>query len=128
MSVVSINAERVKLMDPSEVAKLHPENVMISRIDLDVIAHFGNTVSVAIVIDNGRKLTGYNNTLSAGIVIRDLLEMFGKDQEDGVMLSSVTNFPARIFWSDSSFQAKIVGIGHFTNDSKVVLLKDLLGR
>lgn len=50
------------------------ENNIIKRIDINICAHFGNTVSLVVMGKDVHLIDGYNNTGNLGYVIKNLIE------------------------------------------------------
>lgn len=93
------------------------ENNIIRGIDVTVIGHFGNAVSLNIWCDNCSLFHDYNNTSNIGYQIRALAELFDLTEEDGFSLNSVKNVPCRIILAgDGGWGARVVGFGHFMKD------------
>lgn len=102
------------------------ENNVIEDIDIEIIAHFGNTVSIDLLCCNIRPLPLYNSTGNIGYIIRALVVLLGKEREDGVNLKSLKNTPIRIvFNGETKFMGKSVAIGHYMKD-QFVLIEDLM--
>ena len=102
------------------------ENNIIKEIDVNIIAHFGNIPCLTIICENIMPYGCYNDISRLGFLLKAIVEFFGVDREDGVMLSKLKNIPCRIvFWgnSKSHWGEKAVGIGHYMKD-KFILFKD----
>lgn len=95
------------------------ENNLIKYLNINTIAHFGNTTCLEIVCDNVWPMSGYNNTRSLGYIIRAFIELFGLSREDGLRLTDIKNIPCRLVFNG----AQCVGFGHFMKD-KFVLTSD----
>ena len=101
-------------------------NNIIKSIDINIIAHFGNIPCLTIMCESITPYGYYNDIARVGFLIKELVEFFGVDQEDGVMLSELKNIPCRIVYNRNGkchFGDKAVGIGHFMKD-KFILFED----
>ena len=96
------------------------ENNIIKNIDVNIIAHFGNITCLTIMCHNIQPYCNHNNIASLGYLIKAFVEFFEKENEDGVMLSTLKNIPCRLIMKGS----KAYGIGHFMKD-KFILFEDL---
>ena len=96
-------------------------NQIIHRIDINVIAHFGNCVCLEIFGEGIRIYRGYNNTANIGFILRELVEFFGISKEDGLKISEIHNVPCRIIIDPYE---RCVGFGHFLQD-KFIMNEDL---
>ena len=102
------------------------ENNIINSIDINIIAHFGNIPCLTIMCENIVPYGTYNDIARIGYLLKALVELFGVDNEDGVMLSKLKNIPCRIVFEGngkSHWGEKAVGIGHYMKD-KFVLFED----
>lgn len=95
-------------------------------IDLEVIGHFNNTVSLILTATNVIPYSGYANTKNIGLILQYLVELLGISREDGIYLSEMKDIPVRLVFdsSECSWGSKCMGIGNFMED-KFVLFKDL---
>ena len=96
------------------------ENNLIS-LDVQVIGHFGNSVSLVIAAKNVIPYSAYNNTENIGFIIKYLVELLGIEKEDGLFISKVKNIPVRLVFDSKEpcWGAKCVGIGNFMEDKFV---------
>ena len=101
---------------------LRTENSMIERIDINLIGHFGNIVTVELIGRHARILRDWNATKCLGVVLQCLWDLFELTKEDGKMLSEVVNVPCRIVFDNKT--NLVVGIGHFMED-KFIMFDDL---
>ena len=102
-------------------------NNIIERIDVNIIAHFGNIPCLTILCENIVPYGHYNDIVRLGFLLKALVEFFGVDREDGVWLSSLKNIPCRLVFEgegDTHWGEKAIGIGHFMKD-KFILFEDL---
>lgn len=97
------------------------ENNLIS-LDVQVIGHFGNSVSLVIAAKNVVPYCACNNTENVGIIIKYLVELLGIDKEDGLLISDVKDVPVRLIFDSKEpcWGAKCVGIGNFMEDKFVM--------
>lgn len=102
------------------------ENNVIEDIDINIIAHFGNTVSLDMLCYNIRPLPLYNSTSNIGYIIRKLIVLLGKEREDGINLTALKGTPIRIvFNGKTKYSGKAVAIGHYMRD-QFVMIDDLM--
>lgn len=97
------------------------ENNLVS-LDVQVIGHFGNSVSLVIAAKNVIPYSAYNNTKNIGFIIKYLVELLGIEKEDGLFISEVKDVPARLIFDSKEpcWGAKCVGIGNFMEDKFVM--------
>lgn len=103
------------------------ENNLVS-LDVQVIGHFDNSVSLVIAANNVIPYSSYNNTENIGFIIKYLVELLGIQKEDGLLISKVKDVPARLIFDskEPGWGAKCVGIGNFMEDKFVMF--DVLAR
>ena len=105
------------------------ENNIISDIDINIIGHFGNCVSLEIACDGVYPISGYVNTKYIGTMLQAFIELFDLTEEDGVRISDIHNIPCRLIFKDalgkSPFGQKCIGFGHFMKD-KFILTEDFV--
>lgn len=90
------------------------KNNIISRVEINIIAHFGNSVSFELKGKlGGDILPTYNNMNNIGKVIRDFIVLFDLEREDGIELSTVRDLLIRCMY----FNNTLIAIGHFMEDS-----------
>lgn len=102
------------------------ENNIIKGIDINIIAHFGNIPCLTIMCENIMPYGHYNDISRLGFLLKAIVEFFGVDREDGVMLSDLKNIPCRIVFEgngENHWGEKAVGIGHYMRD-KFILFED----
>lgn len=97
------------------------ENNLVS-LDVQVIGHFGNSVSLVIAANNVIPYSSYNNTENIGFIIKYLVELLGIEKEDGLLISDVKDIPARLIFDSKEpcWGAKCVGIGNFMEDKFIM--------
>ena len=101
-------------------------NNIIKSIDINIIAHFGNIPCLTIMCEDIMPYGHHNDIARLGFLLKELVEFFGVDREDGVMLSELKNIPCRIVYNGngkSHWGDKAVGIGHYMKD-KFILFED----
>lgn len=97
------------------------ENNIIEKVDVNTIAHFGNTTCFEILCSNVCAMSLYHNTPNLGYIIKAFIEFFDLSEEDGIRLSEIKNIPCRIICD--GWGSKCLGFGHFMKD-KFVLTED----
>lgn len=97
------------------------ENNLVS-LDVQIIGHFGNSVSLVIAAKNVIPYSAYNNTENIGFIIKYLVELLGIQKEDGLLISKVKDVPARLIFDskEQEWGAKCIGIGNFMEDKFVM--------
>ena len=105
----------------SDFKGLTIENNIINKLDIEIIAHFGNCVSLIMDCYCCRPLPLYNSTANIGYIIKRLVEFLGIEEEDGLALSQIKNVPIRIVYDNN----KTVALGHFMKD-KFITIEDLM--
>lgn len=95
------------------------ENNILKEIDVNVIAHFGNTTCLELFCRDVSIMRTYNNLSNLGYLIKALVEFLEIEEEDGKRISSIKNIPIRIIINNST----CVGFGHFMKN-KFVLTDD----
>jgi len=103
-----------------ENGTLEFENNVLVKADVNINAHFGNVVSLDLLFTNSRICGEYNNTSNVGHMIRAVVEVLNKT-DDNTQLSSLNGTPVRIIRSGRM----AVGFGHFMED-QFVLISDLV--
>ena len=104
-----------------DARKLLWQNSMINKIDISLIGHFGNVVTVEVKTVHGNLFGQYSATCCVGKVLQVLYDLLDLTEEDGRMLSSVYKVPCRILRDG---HGQLVGLGHFLKD-KFVIDKEL---
>lgn len=101
-------------------------NEAISKVDIDIIAHFGNVVCLEIYCKDIVPYSCRNNTKSIGVLIKNLVEFLELSEENGIRLSEIKNIPIRLVFegkSESHYGERAIGIGHYKKD-KFILFDD----
>ena len=102
-------------------------NNIITNIDVNTIAHFGNTTCFEIACEDVYPMSSYNNTQNLGYVLRAFIEFFELEEEDGIRISDIKNIPCRLIFDSKNgciWGSRCIGIGHFMKD-KFVFIDDL---
>lgn len=115
---------KIQFTTEAEIREQFPEaqikNGFVKKIDLQVIGHFGNLVTIDMPITSGgcisSPLAGYNSTISCGVYIKILFELFGISEEDGIRISEIKDVPCRVVFS----QFHMVAVGNFMDDKFIV--------
>ena len=102
------------------------QNEMIKKIDISLLGHFGNIVTLEILTSRGFLFSGYNMTLCVGTVLQSLFELLDLSEEDGRRLSEIEDTPCRVVIDAEMHR---IGIGHFIEDQFLLEcdLKNLTG-
>lgn len=102
-------------------------NNIITNIDVNTIAHFGNTTCFEIACTDVYPMSCYNNTQNLGYILKAFIEFFEIDEEDGLRIRDIKNIPCRLIFESKNgciWGSKCIGIGHFMKD-KFVFIEDL---
>lgn len=101
------------------------ENNIITKAEVNTIAHFGNLTSFEIYCKNIVPYSNRNNAKNLGNVIKAFVELMKLEREDGVRLSEIKDIPCRlVFEGKSAYGSKAIAIGHYMDD-RFILLDDL---
>lgn len=100
------------------------ENNMVTSVDLNVIAHFGNITCLEMFFTNCALFSGYNLGALLPDVLKAIIEVLEIDDEDGLRISKIKNVPCRIVTTGNGY-GKVIGFGNFMKD-KFVLADDLI--
>lgn len=101
-------------------------NNIITNININTIAHFGNTTCFEIACTNVYPMSCYNNTQNLGYVLRAFIEFFDLSEEDGIRISEIKNIPCRLIFESKNgciWGSRCIGFGHFMKD-KFVFIED----
>lgn len=101
--------------------QIEVENSMIEGIEISLLGHFGNIVTVEVRTSHGVLFQEWNATAHLGLVLRCLFDLLDLTEEDGRILSDVRSVPCRILKNRTGM---LIGIGHFMKD-KFVTEQDL---
>lgn len=100
------------------------ENNIIEKVDVNTIAHFGNTTCFEILCSNVCAMSLYHNTQNLGYIIKAFIELYDLSEEDGIRLSEIKHTPCRlIFEGSGGWGSKCIGFGHFMKN-KFALTED----
>ena len=100
------------------------ENNIIEKVDVNIIAHFGNCTCFEIMCSDVCAMGVHNNTQHLGYIIKAFIELFDLSEEDGIKLSEIKNVPCRIISEgQGGWGSRCVGFGHFMKN-KFVLVDD----
>ena len=102
------------------------ENNIINNVDVVITGHFGNSVSLTMTCENICPIPLYNSTHNIGFILRALIEIFDKEDDNSVSVSALCNTPIRlVFDSENPWGGKAVAIGNFIKD-RFILIEDLM--
>lgn len=99
------------------------KNGIMKALDIEVIGHFGNAVCVDAPIcyyNDGVYVFPFNgivSTLSCGILIKVIFDLFDIHEEDGIKLSKIKNIPCRIAFNDN----KTIAVGNFIKNKFMIV-------
>ena len=97
------------------------ENNIIENVNVNTIAHFGNTTCFEIGCINVCPMSTYNNIGNLGYIIKAFIEMFDLSEEDGLRLTEIKSIPCRlIFEGEGGWGSRCIGFGHFMKDKFVL--------
>jgi hypothetical protein len=102
-------------------------NNIITNIDVNTIAHFGNATCFEIACKDVCPMSCYNNTQNLGYLLKAFIEFFELSEEDGLRVSEIKNIPCRLIFDSKdgcTWGSKCIGIGHFMKD-KFMFIQDL---
>lgn len=102
------------------------KNALVEKIDLNVIGHFGNavTLDIPINIDDclySNPFSSISSTLNCGVLIQALFNVLDLNEDNGISISGLKKIPCRVIVSDN----KTVAIGNFMKN-KFIVFEDLL--
>lgn len=103
-------------------------NNIITHIDINTIAHFGNLTCFEILCQDVCPMCTYNNTQNLGFILRAFIELFDLSKEDGIRITEIKNIPCRLIYESKNgciWGSKCIGIGHFMKD-KFVFIEDFV--
>lgn len=101
-------------------------NNIITNINVNTIAHFGNLTCFEILCQNVCPMGTYNNTQNLGFILRAFIELFDLSEEDGIRITDIKNIPCRLIYESKNgciWGSKCIGIGHFMKD-RFVFIED----
>jgi len=102
------------------------ENNIIKEVNIVVTGHFGNCVSLDMLCYGVCPIPLYNSTGNIGYILRALIDIFDKEQDDSVKIKELNGTPIRIVFDNKNVHGgKSVAIGHFMKD-RFVFIEDLM--
>ena len=107
-------SEIIKTKSEIEADGHEIDNNIIRGVNISVLGHFGNAVSLNVYTDNCCLIHDYNNTDNIGFLIRALVELFDLTEEDGFDFCKIKDVPCRII--SDGWGSKVLGFGHFMKD------------
>ena len=110
---------RTNIKELKELKGVTLGNNVVSSLELNIVAHFGNEISFKIICRNIIPYSGYNNNSNLSDIIKDLFEVLDLSCEDGIWLSKISNVPCRLIFNED----EAIGIANFMTD-KYVLFND----
>lgn len=116
------NEAILELKEKDVIAKGYGIVNNIVSLDVSVVGHFCNSVSLIITAHDVVPYSGYHNTANIGFIIQYLVELLDISREDGIYLSEMKNIPVRLIFDspDCSWGSRCVGIGNFMKDKFVL--------
>ena len=108
-----------------DLGSMQIENNMIDSIEINVVGHFGNIVTLDMFFTNCCLFSQYNLGGYLGDVLKVIVEVLDLTDDNGVCVSKIKNVPVRIV-SESGCGSKVIGFGHFMKD-RFVLVEDVIG-
>ena len=114
----------MKTQSQLELEGYYTKNNMVTSIDLNVIAHFGNIICLEMFFTNCALFSDCNIGGLLPDVLKAIVEVLEIENEDGLRISEIKNIPCRIVTTSEGF-GKVVGFGHFMKQ-KFVLADDLI--
>lgn len=96
------------------------ENNIITRVDVNVIGHFGNCPCFEIDCSNVTAMHSYNNRENLGFLVAAFVELFDIAEEDGIRITHFPSIPCRLIMKgEGGWGSKCIGFGHFMKDKFV---------
>nr|DAH39579.1 MAG TPA: hypothetical protein [Caudoviricetes sp.] len=101
-------------------------NNIITNVNIQTIAHFGNSTCFEIMCNDVCPMSGYHNTPNLGYILKAFIELFDLSEEDGLRIDEIKNIPCRLIF-ESIFESKneriwgsrCIGFGHFMKNKFV---------
>ena len=90
-------------------------NNIIEKVDINIIAHFGNCTCFEMYCKKFSPMSIYNNIKNIGKMLKFFVEFLEIAKEDGLRISEIRNIPIRII-IDKSKCSQCVGFGHYMQD------------
>ena len=101
-------------------------NNIIANVNINTIAHFGNSTCFEIACNDVYPMSCYNNLQNLGYILRAFIEFFELSEEDGLRITQIKNIPCRLIFESKNgciWGSKCIGFGHFMKD-KFVFTED----
>lgn len=106
----------------SDFTKTSIENDIITKVDIKITGHFGNTVSLDMICKRACPIPLWNSTHNIGYIIRFLIELFDKEDDNSVSFHILEGTPIRIVYDKDN---KAIAIGNFMED-RFIMIEDLM--
>lgn len=98
----------------------------IEEIDINIVGHFNNCVSLELLCDCVRPIPLYNSTHNIGYIIRTFIGLLEASNEDGLYLQKLKGRKIRIAYEgEHKFMGKSIALGHPYKD-KWIIITDLM--
>lgn len=91
------------------------QNAILEKVDINLIAHFGNITTLEMMFDCCCLFSGINAGGLLPDILKTIVEVLGLSEEDGLRISEIKNVPVRIVTTEKYF-GRVVGFGHFMKD------------
>lgn len=101
-------------------------NNIITNVNINTIAHFGNSTCFEIACSDVYPMSCHNNLQNLGYILRAFIEFFELSEEDGLRITQIKNIPCRLIFESKNgcaWGSKCIGFGHFMKD-KFVFTED----
>lgn len=95
-------------------------NNIIDDIRIAAVAHFANAITLTIQCVDCSLLGNFAITDNIGYILRFLVDLFDKNNDDGTNIKLLKNTPIRLIHSNNEY-GKIIAIGHFMKNCFVYL-------
>ena len=103
-------------------------NNIIANVNINTIAHFGNSTCFEIACSDVYPMSCHNNLQNLGYILRAFIEFFELSEEDGLRITQIKNIPYRLIFESKNgcaWGSKCIGFGHFMKD-KFVFTEDFV--
>ena len=103
-------------------------NNIITNVNINTIAHFGNSTCFEIACSDVYPMSCHNNLQNLGYILRAFIEFFELSEEDGLRITQIKNIPCRLIFESKNgciWGSKCIGFGHFMKD-KFVFVDDFV--
>lgn len=95
-------------------------NNIIDDIKIVAVAHFANAITLTIQCADCSLLGWFEVTDNIGYILRFLVDLFDKNNDDGANINSLKNTPIRLIHSGNKY-GEVIAIGHFMKNCFVYL-------